>query len=148
MFTSPPEIQSEVFARPPDKFRIRDRPVDWLRVQRRGLPVDSFLEGPSFDWQGNLYVVDVPYGRIFRVDPQGEFELVIEYDGEPNGLKIHRDGRIFVADHKHGVMVLDVAAGKIEPFCDRPLLQRFKGLNDLIFTSSSPRSGYSHSSRR
>lgn len=132
MYPPPQIIESEVFARMPDRLRIRDRPVDWLRVQRRGLPVDSFLEGPSFDRDGNLYVVDVPYGRIFRVDPRGEFELVVEYDGEPNGLKICRDGRIFVADHKHGLMLLDPAAGRIEAFCDRPTLERFKGLNDLF----------------
>ncbi len=133
MYALPQTIETEVFARVPDRLRIRNRPVDWLRVQRRGASVDCFLEGPSFDREGNLYVVDVPYGRIFRVNTRGEFEVVIEYDGEPNGLKIHRDGRIFVADHKHGLMLLDPVAGRIEAFCDRPLLQRFKGLNDLVF---------------
>ena len=32
--------------------------------------------------------IDIPYGRIFRISPNAEFELVTEYDGEPNGLKI------------------------------------------------------------
>jgi hypothetical protein len=44
---------------------------------------------------------------------RGIFDLVIEYDGEPNGLKIHRDGRIFVADHKQGILLLDQT---VDPF--------------------------------
>lgn len=136
MFAPVDTIETEVFARLPDRFRRGGESNDWLNVQRRGAPIHSFLEGPSFDRQGNLYVVDVAHGRIFRIDPRGEFELVTEYDGEPNGLKIHKDGRIFIADHKLGIVVLDAASGKIEPFCDRPLLERFKGVNDLVFASN------------
>ena len=44
--------------------------------------------------------------------PGGEIDLVAEYDGEPNGLKIHKDGRIFIADYRHGIMVLDPASGR------------------------------------
>ena len=135
MFAAPPVIETEVFARLPDSFREGDRRSDWLDVQRRGAPLDSFLEGPSFDRDGNLYCVDIPFGRVFRVSPSGEFTLVAEYDGEPNGLKIHKDGRIFIADHKNGIMLLDPDSGTVEPFYDRPVLQRFKGVNDLFFTS-------------
>ena len=55
MFAAPPVIETEVFARLPDSFREGDRRSDWLDVQRRGAPLDSFLEGPSFDRDGNLY---------------------------------------------------------------------------------------------
>jgi len=41
-----------------------------------------------------------PFGRIFRIDPKGEWELVVQYDGWPNGLKIHKSGWIFIADYK------------------------------------------------
>jgi len=43
---------------------------------------------------------------------------VVQYDGEPNGLKIHRDGRIFVADFKNGIMVLDPVSGVIAPLLE------------------------------
>lgn len=98
--------------------------------------MDSFLEGPCFDRDGNLYVVDIPYGRIFRISPDGDFSLAIEYDGEPNGLKFRKDGLAFVADHKNGLMVFDPRTSKIEPFLDRPVLERFKGLNDLTFAEN------------
>ena len=39
-----------------------------------------------------------PRSGIFRVSPSGDWTLVAEYDGMPNGLKFHRDGRAFVAD--------------------------------------------------
>jgi gluconolactonase len=136
MFAPPPDIQTEVFARVPDRFRIKGRKSRWVEVQRNNAPTNSFLEGPSFDKVGNLYVVDVPWGRVFKVSPAGEFSVVAEYDGEPNGLKIHRDGRIFVADYRHGIMLLDPASGAVTPFIDRAELDRFKGVNDLVFAEN------------
>jgi gluconolactonase len=136
MFAVPPDIKTEVFARLPDRYRVSSGRSRWVDIQRNGAPTGSFLEGPSFDKAGNLYVVDVPWGRIFRVSPAGEFDLVAEYEGEPNGLKIHRDGRIFVADYRHGIMNLDPASGKVTPFLDRAELDRFKGVNDLVFADN------------
>jgi len=128
VFPAPPVIETTIFARLPDSLRARSNPR-----QQSGVPRDSFLEGPSFDRAGNLYVVNIPYGQVLRVSPQGEFAVVAEWDGEPNGLKIHKDGRIFIADHKQGLMLLDPASGKVEVYLDRPRRERFKGLNDLVF---------------
>jgi gluconolactonase len=106
-------------------------------VQRGGADTACFLEGPSFDRDGNLFVVDVAWGRIFRISPDGKkVELFVEYDGEPNGLKIHRDGRIFVADYRHGIMVIDPDTRAVKPHLDRSILDRFKGINDLVFASN------------
>ncbi len=91
------------------------------------------MEGPSFDRSGNLYFVDNAYGRIFRADPQGRVEVVVEYDGEPNGLRIHKDGRVFVADYKHGIVQLDPERGTISPIMSRYNTGHFIGVNDLIF---------------
>jgi hypothetical protein len=89
------------------------------------VPRDCFLEGPSFDRDGNLHVVNIPYGQVLRVSPAGEFTPVATWDGEPNGLKIHRDGRIFTSDHKQGLMVLDPRTSTVAPFLDRPRRERF-----------------------
>jgi gluconolactonase len=133
MFAPPQIIETEVFARLPDKFRRKDPDNAWAIVNRRGIPVDSFIEGPSFDRDGNLFIVDIPYGRIFRISPAGEFELVAEYDGEPNGLKIARDGRIFVTDYRHGLMSFDPRSGRVLSVLERRWSERFKGVNDLVF---------------
>jgi gluconolactonase len=106
------------------------------RYARPQTDVDFYLEGPSFDRDGNLYFTDVPHGRIFRMAPDGEIDLACEYDGEPNGLKIHKDGRIFIADYRHGIVVLDPKTGAIGPLDDLRPAESFKGPNDLVFASN------------
>jgi gluconolactonase len=137
MYTMPPTIETRVFAKLPDSLRISNRATEWTRTHtvQHGAPT-SFLEGPAFDRAGRLYCTDIPYGRIFRIDERGQFHVIAEYDGEPNGLKIHKDGRLFITDHKHGLMVLEPDSGKVEPFFIRPHSERFKGLNDLAFASN------------
>ena len=134
-FPPPPNLPTAVFTRLPDRFR-KPRRTAWSDSNRGGREVDSFLEGPSFDRAGRLYVTDIPFGRIFRISPEGEWELVAEYDGWPNGLKIHKDGRIFITDYKHGLMQLDPASGRATPILETVGSERFKGVNDLVFSSS------------
>jgi len=128
-------ISSTVFSRVPDKFR-RMVKTAWADANRAGDPVDCFLEGPSFDRAGNLFVVDIPFGRVFRVSPAGEWTVVTEYDGWPNGLKIHRDGRIFITDYKRGIMLLDKASGRVTPLIETVRSESFKGVNDLVFAGN------------
>jgi gluconolactonase len=136
MFAPPPAIKAEVFTRIPDRYRKAGQlSAERLRAGKGTPATDSYIEGPSFDRQGNLYLVDIAFGLVFRVSPAGEVEQIAEYDGEPNGLKIHRDGRIFVADHKNGLVLLDAASGRIDPLVPRFRTEGFKGLNDLFFTS-------------
>ncbi len=136
LFSPPQLITTDVFSEMPVHYRKKNQFPIWARVNRPGLELHSFIEGPSFDRAGNLYIVDIPYGRIFRVSPEGSWDLVTEYDGEPNGLKFHQDGRAFICDYKHGLMTLDVASGKVTPLLERALTEGFKGLNDLIFASN------------
>ena len=135
MYAPPPIIMTEIFAELPAEFR-KPRPNAWSEANRAGSLLHSFLEGPSFDRDGNLYVVDIPYGRVFRVSPEGKFTLVVEYDGEPNGLKIHKDGRIFIADYNNGILLLDPKSGKLTPIISRRWSERFKGPNDLFFAAN------------
>lgn len=132
MFAPPPVIETQVFARLPDQLRIYGRRSAWIEARQHGAP-HSFLEGPSFDRAGNLYCTDIPYGRIFKITPDGTFHLVTQYDGEPNGLKIHKDGRIFITDHKRGLLTLDPGSGAITPLIERANSEGFRGLNDLVF---------------
>lgn len=133
MFAPPPRIEAQVFARLGDALHRPPGRAPWLELQRPGAPMTSFIEGPAFDRAGNLWITDIPWGRIFRIDAQGRIALAAQYDGEPNGLAFHRDGRLIIADHKQGLMVMDSADGSVKPFCDRPRGERFKGVNDLVF---------------
>jgi gluconolactonase len=127
--------EARAFASLPGKFRKKRRTA-WADPNRAGVALDSFLEGPSFDRQGNLWCVDIPFGRIFKINAKKEWELAAEYDGWPNGLKIHRDGRIFIADYRRGLMVLDPKTGKVVPHLETAFSESFKGLNDLHFADN------------
>src|SRR3546814_464536 len=122
MYAAPPIIPAEPFARIPDAL--------WKSGSRMGI-----LEGPCFDANGNLFVVNVPYGQVFRITPTGDVELVAEYDGEPNGLKIDGAGRVFIADHSRGLLELDVSSGKVATLLGKAQHGPFKGLNDLTFNT-------------
>lgn len=131
----PPVREAEVFTRLPDRFRRPDARTAWAEANRPGQVTDSFLEGPVFDGEGNLFVTDIPNGRIFRIDPAGQWELVAEWDGEPNGAKFLNEHELLVTDYRNGLMAVDVRRGSVRPYLERRNSERFKGVNDLVFDS-------------
>jgi gluconolactonase len=132
-------IETEVFMSMPAKFRKKAR-SSWGNPNRQGAEIECFLEGPSFDREGNLWFVDIPFGRIFRISENAngvkDWELVTQYDGWPNGTKFHKDGRLFIADYKEGLLALDTKTGKLEQVLRTAHSEGFKGLNDLHFASN------------
>lgn len=136
LFAPPQVIETQVFARIPDTYRRPDRRSPWGDVQRPGRSTDCFIEGPAFDRDGNLYVVDIPWGRIFRIDAAGRVELFVEYDGEPNGLAIHPDGTLHVADHRRGILTVDPRSRAVATRIERDTMDHFKGVNDLVFAAN------------
>ena len=152
-FTPPQIIEARVLTRLPDSFR-RKRRTEWSDANKPGHEVDSFLEGPSFDRAGNLFVTDIPFGRIFRISPQLEWTLVAEYDGWPNGMAFHRDGSLWITDYRRGLLRLNVSSaaresatslnvssparesatnGDPETLLGHRNSESFKGVNDLTF---------------
>ncbi|NRF70554.1 SMP-30/gluconolactonase/LRE family protein [Aquincola sp. S2] len=132
----PPEVRdTEVFTRLPDRFRRAGVRSAWADANRGGQATDSFLEGPVFDASGNLYVSDIAFGRVFRIDARGEWALVAEWEGEPNGLKFLNERELVVTDYRNGLMACDVTTGTVRPYLDRRNSERFKGVNDLVFDS-------------
>ena len=130
-FPDPVLIEAEVFTELPENLRRRNSPSYWAQRNRGGMPVDSFIEGPSFDLSGNLWFVDIPFGRIMRATPNGTVTQVAEYEGQPNGLKIDASGRVLIADFQNGIMRLDPNTGRVLPLlCDADS-EGFKGCNDL-----------------
>jgi len=133
----PPKlVPTRLFSAMPDEFRRRGVRSAWADANKGGAPVDCFIEGPAFDRDGNLYVVDIPFGRIFRISPGGSWSLVVEYDGWPNGLKIAPDGRILVADYMNGLMEVDPGSGAIRTLLRHRNSESFKGCNDLHVASN------------
>lgn len=95
----PPIIRAELYVRIPDDMRCLGKDTEWRGGFARQFQ-HIFLEGPVVDNLGNLYIVDVPYGRILRVDPAKTITVVATWDGEPNGLAATHDGHLVIADYK------------------------------------------------
>ncbi len=128
---TPELIETSVFASLPDSLRAQ------VADPRRGDAKRNSLEGPSFDRDGNLWCVDTRLGRLHRISPAGKWELALEYDGAPNGLKFHQDGRAFIADRRRGLVVFNPSTGQVETLVSGPAPgESFKGLNDLVFHSN------------
>jgi gluconolactonase len=136
MFGAPPSIEAEVFAVIPERYRRGDAKSDWADVQVQGSPTPTFLEGPVFDAAGNLWVTDIPWGRLFKIAPDGEVSVGCEYGGQPNGMKFLRDGTALIADHALGMMRFDPASGAVTPWVTRDHLEPFKGCNDLTIADN------------
>jgi gluconolactonase len=131
-FTPPAIVDAPVLTRMPDEFRKPHR-TEWTDANKGGHIIDSFLEGPAFDREGNLYVVDIPYGRIFRISASLQWTQVAGYDGWPNGIAIHKDGGIWIADYRRGILRMDPGTLKIETVLGHRNSESFKGINDLTF---------------
>lgn len=136
MYTAqaPKVSELEVWTRLPDLFR-QSKLTEWSRVNQGGRESDSFLEGPVFDDEGNLFVTDIPHGRVFRIDPKGNWDLVAKWNGEPNGMKFINETELLITDYANGLMLLDTKTGNVRPFLERNNTERFKGVNDLTFDS-------------
>ena len=131
-FTPPTVIEARVLTRMPDAMR---RPVRsaWADANKPGHVVDCFLEGPCFDRQGQLYLTDIPHGRILRVSPTGEWQELANTGGWPNGIAIHQDGSLWVTDYRRGLLRIDPSTGAVEELLGHRNSESFKGVNDLVF---------------
>ena len=131
-FRPPDVIEARVLTRMPDALR-RPQRSSWADANKPGHIVDCFLEGPVFDGNGVLHVVDVPHGRIFRIAADGEWQQLAETGGWPNGLALHPDGSLWITDYRRGLLRCRTDTGHIEPLLEHRNSEAFRGMNDLCF---------------
>jgi gluconolactonase len=133
--TAPEAIEARVLTTMPGAFA---KPVrsEWADANKAGEAIPSFLEGPAFDRAGNLWVVDIPHGRLFRISPTLEWTLAATTGGWPNGLAIHRDGTVWIADYRRGILRLDPVAGEITTVLGHRNSESLKGVNDIAFDAA------------
>lgn len=105
----PPTITAELYLQIPEEKRCTGEKTDWRSGVSTMQPY-IFLEGPVADDQGNLFVVDIPHGRILKITPEREVIECGRWNGEPNGLAPTADGFLLVADYK------EVSASILKPF--------------------------------
>ncbi len=94
------------------------------------------LEGPAFDREGNLYVVEKPKGLVHRISPSAEASVFCRMPVGPNGSTFHRDGRLFCTNPLQRTIVeIPPEGGASRVFADRCAEdgRPFLGPNDLRF---------------
>ena len=102
----------------------------------------EFAEGPAFDRQGNLFVVNYRgNGNIGRIANDGTasvwciLDVLLPVEGQraqANGLKVDSEGRLVVADAGGGRLLRISGDGKSgEVLADRCNGQRFNSINDV-----------------
>ncbi len=123
------EIDATPWATLPAALRRTGVRSEWADANLRH-PVDSFLEGPDFDAEGQLHLVDIPFGRVLRLDPAGQWHVTAEYDGWPNGLKHQADGTLLVADYRRGLVRVH-PSGEVRTVLNHRASEHFRGVNDL-----------------
>lgn len=129
----PVQRNARVLTSLPEKWWYQGEPTAWVRMTRPGQRLHSFLEGLTSGPDGSLYVADVPYGRIFRIAPDGSaWSQVVQYGGEPHGLAFTAEGLLLVSDYRKGILRLDLDSGGLEVVCAQFNTENFRGLSDLV----------------
>lgn len=118
-YPMPPVIEAKLYVRIPDEKRCIGKETEWRGGFARQFQ-DIFLEGPVADNRGNLYVVDIPFGRVLKIDSDKNVTVTAEWDGEPNGLAATADGDFLVADYKQvRNRTIHSGAGAVHDLTDR-----------------------------
>jgi gluconolactonase len=96
----------------------------------------DFPEGPVFDFDGNLWFVEIKGGNLSHWD--GKYLDRFDVDGTPNGAMVDRKGNIWFCDSGRGeIRLFDSFRKAFKTICDRTVDNiRLKRPNDLIFDAS------------
>lgn len=137
MFAAPLSLTTDTAFELPAYLHESGAHNPWVAANLFGRDVHSYLAGGTFDTDGRLWLADLPFGRIFRVTPTGEWDLIAKYDGWPAHLAFHFDGRLLIADQRHGLLAMNIESRKIEPFVTHHVSRRFLGVSALHVSPDS-----------
>ncbi|KEJ88299.1 SMP-30/gluconolactonase/LRE family protein [Sulfitobacter donghicola] len=132
MMRAPHIFTARPFAVLPDAFHHKGAPSPWAKLTRPGQRMHSFLEAAFFDAEGNLWLSDVPYGRVFRISPTGEWTLEHQIEGAPHAMRLASGGRRIAVDYNHGLIEL-TGRESFEVLSTGLPDQPFKGLSDMTY---------------
>lgn len=93
----------------------------------------KFLEGPSFDREGNLWVVGLYSADILKVTPDGQCKVVANTGGAPNGARFNRAGsKLLVTDRDRNLIAYDPATQAFTTVATKFGRANLRGLNDSV----------------
>jgi len=91
-------------------------------------------EGPLVTKDGRIFAVAPRVGTIVEITPGGALATLAQTGGMPAGLQLHRDGSIWVADMKRGILRVTpdgAVSEQVTSFGGVPM----RGCNDCSFDS-------------
>lgn len=96
----------------------------------------NFPEGPVFDFDGNLWFVEIKGGNLSFWD--GKNLLRFDVNGTPNGATIDQNGFIWFCDSERGeIRIFDPIQKSFKTICNSTIDGiRLKRPNDLIFDTA------------
>jgi gluconolactonase len=105
-----------------------------------GTPQGQFLEGGSFDTQGNLWFVAIGSGWVSYLTPDGKLVPVFNCNPppelgqtcEPQGTRWF-EGKLYLTSRHRGILVYDPQTKEVKTLVYTYRNQLFKGPNDLDF---------------
>jgi gluconolactonase len=117
----------------PSVAQAQDMPLSQILIGGEGWQLAAegyeFTEGPAVDAEGNLYFVDVPASKIFKLDmTTREVSLFADETGRASGLMFGGDGRLYACQNGGRKIVAYDSAGKAATICDDI------DVNDLVVT--------------
>lgn len=92
----------------------------------------QFVEGPAWDYKGNLHFSDIPARRIMKLDAAGKITVYRKESGASNGLMFDKQGRLIACEHQNRRVSRTKADGTIETVADRYAGKRLNSPNDLV----------------
>ena len=101
---------------------------------------EDFLEAPAFDRDGNLLLVGILKGNIWRVTPDGQISIDVHLPPEiklPSGLRFAEDGTLYGVAMGGGLFSVDMPSKKVSLVAKEVSLGglpdgAFHGLDDIF----------------
>jgi gluconolactonase len=94
----------------------------------------QFVEGPTFDSDGNLFVVNLKGGTISKITPRKKVTTFVDTSGGPNGQQFDSQGHLFVCDVKHRAILQITPDGIIsQVVTEDDEGEKLAGPNDITF---------------
>lgn len=107
-----------MFALPAARVSAQDMPLTQILIAGEDWRIVStghqFTEGPAADRNGNLFFVDVPLSKIYKLDvTSGKVSTFVDNSGKASGLAFGGDGLLYAAQSGARAIVKYDAEGKL-----------------------------------